>query len=89
MFIIILCLFDCAWGVRLAEPEFSVSSPCTFAKAYICPTLVLLLFLPLRPLPTSFVECDPIDIQNMRRFPYLDQYPSPSLRSYLPGTGWS
>jgi hypothetical protein len=80
----ILCPSDRAWVVRRAEPEIDVSSPCTFGEAYTCPTP--LLFLPLRPLFIAFIEYDTIDIQNVERFSYLDQYPSPSLPSYLPGT---
>ena len=66
----VLCPIVCAWVVGRAEPEIDVSSPRMFAEAYSCPTL--LLSLPLRPLPVTFIVYDTIDVQNVKRFSYLD-----------------
>ena len=66
----VLCLIVRAWVVGRAEPEIDVSPPRTFAEAYTCPTL--LLFLRLRPLPVTFIVYDTIDVQNVKRFSYLD-----------------
>ena len=43
---------------------------CIFAEVYTC-----LTFLSLGPSPIAFIEHYTIDIQNVTRFSYLNQYP--------------